>query len=106
MRSSIDEAREVVGDEVGIGEVGGGHDGLLFAVDDYQGAGEAFRCCGEFEDKLLQAVLLCHERFEKCADVVDGEEAVVVSGVLGFENLRLSIAIVGNGLRRQTDCVR
>ena len=99
MRSSIDEAREVVGDEVGIGEVGCGHDGLLFAVDDYQGAGEAFRFCGEFEDKLLQAVLLCHESLEKCADVVDGEEAVVISGVLGFENLRLSVAIVGNGLR-------
>ena len=92
MRSSIDEAREVVGDEVGIGEVGGGHDGLLFAVDDYQGAGEAFRFCGEFEDKLLQAVLLCHESLEKCADVVDGEEAVVISGVLEFENLRLSVA--------------
>ena len=105
VRSPIDETGEVVGDEIGVGEVGSGHEGLLLAVDDGDSAVDDFGLRGELEDEPLQAVHICHERFKKRTEVVDGEEAVV-NGVFRLENPRLTITIVGNGLRRQTDCVR
>ena len=105
VRVPIDEAGEVVGDEVGVGEVFGCHNWLPFAVDDGKYSVDDFGLRGELKDKPLQAVFLCHECFEKRTDVVDGY-AVVVSGIFGLENLCLTIAIVRNGLRRQTDCVR
>ena len=91
MRSPIDEAGEVVGDEIGVCEVGSGHEGLLLAVDDGDSAVDDFGLRGELEDEPLQAVHICHERFEKRTEVVDGEEAVV-NGVFRLENPRLTIA--------------
>lgn len=63
---------------------------------------DSVRVSGNLEDKPLQAVQLCHERFKKRTDVVDGRKTVVC-GIFGLENLCLTIAelpcgsLVGDG---------